>query len=58
MHVQVQAHMQAASQAAKPLVIDEFNSKRPIAQRNAFLNQIFALIDADGSPVVGEALLR
>ncbi|KAK9809536.1 hypothetical protein WJX73_010231 [Symbiochloris irregularis] len=49
----VTAHLQAASAAKKPMVMDEFNSKGPIYARNTFLLQIFGLISYDGSPVVG-----
>ena len=53
--VQLQARLEAASAAKKPMVIDEYNAKRPIPRRNAFLLQFVGLVDYAGSPVVGEA---
>lgn len=52
--MQVQAHMQVAARVGKPMIIDEFNARRPHNWRNAYLKQIFALAEVDGSPVVGE----
>ena len=50
---QLQAHMQQAAAVGKPMVVDEFNRKRPVSVRNAFLSQAYAMMTADGSPVVG-----
>ena len=38
----------------KPMVVDEFNRKRPVSARNAFLSQAYQMFNAPGSPVVGK----
>ena len=52
---QLEAHMQQASAAGKPMVVDEFNRKRPVSFRNSFLTQAYSTMNAAGSPVVGMA---
>lgn len=57
-HVQLQAHMQQASAAGKPMVVDEFNRKKPVSFRNSFLTEAYSMMNAAGSPVVGECVTR
>ncbi len=42
--------------AGKPLIVDEFNLQRPIAQRNEGLQLIYGLLMNTTAPVAGELL--
>ena len=44
--------------AGKPLIVDEFNLQRPIAQRNEGLQLIYGLLQNTTSPVAGELGFR
>ncbi len=44
--------------AGKPLIVDEFNLQRPIAQRNQGLQLIYGLLQNATSPVAGEAYTK
>ena len=51
--VQIQAHLAQAAAAGKPLILDEFNRKRPVPARNDFLRMVYSMGSAERSPVVG-----
>ena len=53
MRAQIQAHISQAASAGKPLVFDEFNRKRPVSARNAFLQMVYSMGQDTGSTVVG-----
>ncbi|DBA69277.1 TPA: hypothetical protein ACH3X2_013012 [Trebouxia sp. C0005] len=53
---QVQTIFNLAEAAGKPLIVDEFNLQRPIAQRNEGLQLIYGLLQNTTSPVAGSCV--
>lgn len=52
--MQVQSIFNLTEAAGKPLIVDEFNLQRPIAQRNQGLQLIYGLLQNTSSPVAGQ----
>lgn len=51
--LQVAAHVDIAAKLGKPLIIDEFNIRRPNLQRNEGLELIYSLIHNSSATVAG-----